>query len=73
MICFLDRTFCSSPNCKGECGRQMTLELMKRAKEWWGNDSPPIAYSNYCDKSPSKEGKQRNWNEVIQDMNKERD
>ncbi len=24
MMCYKDKTFCASPNCKNECGRQMT-------------------------------------------------
>ena len=50
MICFLDRTFCSSPNCTGKCGRQWTPELQARAKEWWKGleGEPPVAFSNFC-------------------------
>lgn len=24
MMCYKDKTFCASPNCKNECGRQIT-------------------------------------------------
>lgn len=48
MISFRDKTFCSSPNCKGECGRQWTPKLQKEAEKWWGDRNPPVAFSNYC-------------------------
>ncbi len=49
MICFLDTTFCSSPNCRGECGRQLTPELVERGKKWWGGDDFPVAMAQFCD------------------------
>lgn len=49
MMCFLDMTFCSSPNCKGECGRRWTKELVARAEKWWGGPGAPIAFSDFCD------------------------
>ena len=40
---YLDKTFCASPQCKNECGRQMTSE--ERAKkggiEW-------VSYAYFC-------------------------
>lgn len=52
----MDRTFCSSPECTNECGRKLTPELLERAREWWGDDHPPISMSNFCDK-PLTNGK----------------
>lgn len=48
-ICYKDKAFCCSPNCKNACGRKLTDEMLEDAKKWWGNDNPPIAYSNFCD------------------------
>ncbi len=48
MICYLDRTFCSSPNCENKCGRKLTEEIIEGAKKWWGSDDAPIAMSNFC-------------------------
>ena len=49
-MCFMDRTFCASPNCTGKCGRQWTAELQEKAKKWWGalEGSPPIAFAHFC-------------------------
>lgn len=33
MICFRDRTWCASPDCKGECGRKMSPEIKAEAKK----------------------------------------
>lgn len=53
MISFLDKTFCSSPNCKDACGRQWTPELQARANEWWKGfnmptEDPSVAFSDFC-------------------------
>lgn len=32
MICYKDTTFCASPNCKNECGREFTSEDEINAK-----------------------------------------
>jgi hypothetical protein len=48
MICFQDRTFCGSKNCKNLCGRKFTKELHKQAVKWWGSDEYPVAYSTFC-------------------------
>lgn len=50
MICFRDRTYCASPNCRNECGRQFTAEDAVAAKAWWGSDDYPVAMSTFCDK-----------------------
>ncbi len=52
MISFKDRTFCASPNCTNECGRQLTEELyaeyvkMNLPDQWDGMLG--ISYSYYC-------------------------
>ena len=54
MMCFKDKTFCASPNCKNECGRKMTPELedeLKRANmpdKWDG--MLPVSYNYFCGK-----------------------
>lgn len=57
MICYRDRTFCASPNCKNKCGRELTDEIKRQASEWWlsftnGRTSigAPIAMAFFCDK-----------------------
>lgn len=47
MMNFMDTTFCASPDCKGECGRQWTPELAARAKAWMG-DNAPVAFGLFC-------------------------
>lgn len=40
----LDRTFCASPNCKNECGRQLTPELRaKNVHKVW------LSFAYFCD------------------------
>lgn len=52
MICFKDRTFCCSKDCKNECGRQWTKELQEEANKWAKDsgfeDGAPIAFSYFC-------------------------
>ncbi len=54
MIHFLDRAFCSSPNCTGKCGRQLTPELIEQGKKWWGSDDFPVALGEYCNEEESE-------------------
>lgn len=44
MICFRDRTWCSSPDCKGECGRKMTPEIREEARR----NPLPVSWGNFC-------------------------
>lgn len=46
MICYLDRTFCVSPNCK--CDRKLTNEIKQAAIKWWGNTDAPISVAYFC-------------------------
>lgn len=48
MICYGDRTWCGSPNCKNDCGRQFTAQDEENAIKWWGGKDFPIAMANYC-------------------------
>ena len=48
MICYRDMTFCVSPDCTNECGRQLTDEIKEDANKWWGKEGAPIAMSCFC-------------------------
>lgn len=52
MLCYLDITFCASPDCK--CGRKLTDEIREAAAEWWGGPDAPIATSYFCGGDPNK-------------------
>jgi len=43
-ICFRDKTFCQSPNCKNECGRKMTEEEKKQLER----HPMPVCYGYFC-------------------------
>lgn len=46
MLCYRDMTFCPfSYDCAlaENCSRPLTADVIRRAKEWWGGDDPPIA------------------------------
>ena len=46
MICYGDRTWCASPNCKNECGRQLQdWHIKQNAQE---NMQLPVCYGYYC-------------------------
>lgn len=55
MMCYKDRTYCASPNCKNECGRQLTDEDRQKALKWWASpknptgEGFPLAVSHFCD------------------------
>ena len=44
MITYKDRTFCSSPDCKNECGRKLSDNDRAHAK----HIGLPIAFAEYC-------------------------
>lgn len=46
MICYSDRTFCISKDCK--CGRELTKEIEDAAVKWWGSKDAPIAVACFC-------------------------
>ena len=45
MICFRDKTFCNSKDCKSfkGCISALTDEVKKDAEKWWGGKDAPIA------------------------------
>lgn len=51
MLCYKDRTFCSSENCQNKCGRKITPEELEHAKEI----GLPIAYSDFCKETDNKD------------------
>lgn len=53
MICYRDRTYCSSPNCQNKCGRKFTDEDRAAAIKWWGSEDFPLAVSNFCKEEPA--------------------
>lgn len=48
MICYLDRTFCASPNCTNECGRQLTEEMAAK-----NVNNMPVSRAYFCGEPPS--------------------
>jgi hypothetical protein len=51
MLCFKDKTFCSSKTHKPECDRQWTPELQKEAEEWArqsGLSNVPVSFAPLC-------------------------
>lgn len=44
LICYKDRAFCVSKNCKNECGRQLTREDVREAQEY----DLPISIGLFC-------------------------
>ena len=46
MICYLDKTFCISPNC--HCERKLTDKIRQDARKWWGGPDVPIAVGYMC-------------------------
>lgn len=51
MICYLDKAWCSSPNCKNKCGRKFTSKHHELAKLWWGGPNYPLSTSPFCDEN----------------------
>ena len=49
MIGYKDKTWCASPNCRNECGRQFTEEDRRLAINWWGGPDYPISKAWFCD------------------------
>lgn len=44
MICYLGTAFCISPNCKNDCGRQLTDKIREAAKKL----GLPICTGYFC-------------------------
>lgn len=61
MLCYQDKTFCISPDCTDECGRQFTPKIKAEA-EAWGKargliNGAPVCFSYFCDQPTNHEGK----------------
>ena len=54
MICYKDRTFCSSDCENSECYRFFGPDQEKAAHEWWGvaDEYPPVAFCNFSGDCP---------------------
>ena len=48
MICYRDKTFCSSKVERHTCGREFTEEDAKAAEVWWGGQDYPVAFGEFC-------------------------
>ena len=46
MLCYKDKTFCSVKCDELKCSRNLTEEVRKAAREWWGSDNAPIAVAD---------------------------
>jgi len=55
MICYKDRTYCSSNVKEHTCGREFKEEDAKNAEKWWGNKDYPVAYGKFCEEE-TKQG-----------------
>jgi hypothetical protein len=52
MICFKDMTFCSAypTRCKNiTCARAFTELDREAARQWWGKEGAPVAYSDFSE------------------------
>jgi len=47
MLCYRDMTFCSAKCRTTECMRNWTDEKAKAARDWWGGDDAPVAFSDF--------------------------
>ena len=47
MLHFKDRTLCSAKCRNDTCPRQFTDELQEQAREWWGHEGAPVAFSYF--------------------------
>lgn len=56
MMCFRDKTYCQSPNCINDCGRQLTNEVKESAIR----ADMPIACGYFCGESDKKEDNTNN-------------
>lgn len=52
MICYKDMTFCRAKCKTTDCKRNWTLEKSAAAKEWWGSDGAPVAFSDFSKDCP---------------------
>lgn len=59
MVCYLDTTFCASPNCEGFCGRQFTPEVAADAQRV----GLPVAFACFCGMPEEGEPECQTWKE----------
>lgn len=48
MLCYRDRTYCSSKVDKHTCGREFTAQDAIDAERWWGGKDYPVAFGEFC-------------------------
>lgn len=49
MLCYKDKTFCSSKVEKHTCWREFTEQDAIDAENWWGWKDYPVAYGDFCE------------------------
>ena len=48
MICYKDRSWCSTKCANLECTRNFTEEERAKARAWWpGEGGPPVAFTDF--------------------------
>lgn len=52
MICFRDMTFCGSDCINTACHRHFGEDDRAAARQWWGNENAPVAYSDFSGNCP---------------------
>ena len=61
MICYRDMTFCEASCGTTDCRRKFTEAEQAKAAAWWGDDNPPVAFSDFsgtCDAYTQSSGGQ---------------
>ena len=48
MICYKDKTFCASVNCKNDCGRKLTRQIIEDATK----ADLPLSFAFFCGDLP---------------------
>lgn len=47
MICYRDRAFCNAECGNEDCSRNFTPAERAKARQWWGEEGAPVAFSNF--------------------------
>lgn len=63
MMCYMDMTFCVSPNCKNDCGRQLTDAHRERARKI----GLLIAQRRFCDDNGEVSGKEESTQKEVEE------
>lgn len=50
MMCYLDMTFCEAACENFACRRKFTDADRDKARQWWGGDNAPVAFSDFSPK-----------------------